>query len=161
MRSPTRESHRMQVMYPERRSQRRYVTLKNAGIAGIVLVVGFLVLSAWSAFRPNSNASGNLFRIRVPPSDATTLRPDPIVIHEGSTNDQPGTNAVLLDPRAQDQLRPATAPPPATPAPSTTAEQMNFEHRTSQLGKGKRITISGGSEGVQVHAEPPPTSPPR
>lgn len=160
MKGPTRESHRMQVMYPERRSQRRYVTLKNAGIAGIVLVVGFLVLSAWSAFRPNSNDSGNLFRPRTPSSDATAIRHDPIVIHEGSTNDQPGTNAVLLDPRALDQLRPL-APPPAASAPSTTAEQTNFEHRTSQLGKGKRITISGGSEGVQVHAEPPPTSPPR
>ena len=160
MKSPTRESLRLQVVYPERRSDRRYVTLKNAAIAGVALVIAFLVLSAWSAFRPNSNASGNLFRLRVPPSDATTIRPDPIVIHEGSTNDHPGTNAVLLDAGALDQLRPP-APPPAVPALSPTAEQMNFEHRTSQLGKGKRITISGGSEGVQVHTESPPTSPPR
>lgn len=149
------------MMYPERRRERRYVTLKNAGIAGIALVVVFLVLTAWSAYRPDSNASGNLFRPRVPSSDAMTTRRDPIVIHEGLTNGHPETNAVLLDPRAVDQLRAPSVPPSAAPAPSTTAEQMSFEHRTSQLGKGRRITISGGSEGVQVHAEPMPTSPPR
>jgi hypothetical protein len=161
MKNPTRQSHRLQVMYPERRRERRYVTLKNAAIAGIIVVVVFLGVSAWSAFRPNSNASGNLFRPRTPASDSIASRRDPIVVREGSTNATPETNAVLLEPGALDRLRPAAPLPPATRAPSTTAEEMNFEHRTSQLGKGKRITISGGSEGIQVHAEPQPTSPPR
>ena len=157
MKSLTRESRRMQVMYPERRRERRYVTLKNAGIAGIVVVVTFLALTAWSALRPNSNASGNLFRPRVQSSDSTNTRRASIVIPEGSTDDHRGTNAVLLDAGALDQLRPAS-PPPAVPATSpTTAEEMNFEHRTSQLGKGLRITISGGgAEGVQIHAQAMP-----
>src|SRR2546423_1491165 len=124
MKNRTRESHRMQVMYPERRRERRYVTLKNAGIAGIVVVVAFLALTAWSAFRPNSNTSGDLFRPRVQSSDSTTPRRESIVIHEGSTGDHPGTSAVLLDAGALDQLRPAS-PPPAVPATSpTTAEEM-------------------------------------
>lgn len=161
MKNPTRESRRMQVMYPERRRERRYLTLKNAAIAGIVAVVVFLGLSAWSAFRPNSNASGNLFRPPTPASDAITTRRDPIVIREGSTYIDPGTN-VLLDTEAMDRVRVSAAqaaPPPAVPT-MPTAEELNFEHRTSQLGKGKRITISGGSEGVQVHSEPrPPRKP--
>lgn len=165
MKSPTRESRRSQVMYPERRSNRRYVTLKNAAIAGIVLVVLFLGLSAWSAFRPDSNASGDLFRPRTPAPDSIATRRDPIVVREGAAYNRPETNPVLLDRGALDGLQGPAVPPPATPAPSITAEEMNFEHRTSQLGKGKRITISGGTEGVQVRAEPDrpvqPASPPR
>jgi hypothetical protein len=154
MKNPTRNSRRMQVMYPERRRERRYMTLKHAGVAGIVLSAAFFVLSAWSAFRPNSSASGNLFRPRAQSSDSATTRRESIVIHEGSTGNHPGTSAVLLDAGALDQLRPASPPPAVPKTAPTAAEEMNFEHRTSQLGKGQRITISGGSEGVQVHAEP-------
>jgi hypothetical protein len=160
MKSPSRESRRLQVMYPERRSNRRYVTLKNAAIAGIVLVVLFLGLSAWSAFRPNSNESGNLFRPQTPPLKSIATRRDLIVVREGSADNRQ-TSGILLGAGALDRLRAPAVPPPAAPALSITAAETNFEHRTSQLGKGKRITISGGSEGVQVHAEPQPTSPPR
>jgi len=162
MMSPTRsasgsgrESYRMKVIFPERRRERRYVTLKNAAIAGIAVVVAFLLLSAWSAFRPHSGASGNLFQSGVRSSDSTSDRHDPTIVNEGSIYDHPGTDSRLLDPGAQDQLRAAAAGSEAQ-APSTAAEQRNFEHRTSQLGKGQRITISGGSECVQVNAEPMP-----
>ena len=148
-----RESHRMQVIFPERRRERRYVTLKNAGIAFIALVVGFLLLSAWSAYRPHSAASGNSISSREQSSDSTSLRPAPMVVNEGSTDDHPGTDSLLLDASAVDQQRAAAS---AAQAASRAGEQTSFEHRTSQLGKGERITISGGSDGVQVHAEPKP-----
>jgi len=153
-----RESYRMKVIFPQRRRKRRYVTLKNAGFAGIAVVVAFLLLSAWSAFRPHSGASSNLFQSVVRSSDSKLDRHDPTIVNEGSIYDHPGTDSRLLDPGAQDQLR-AAAPASAAQAPSTAVEQRNFEHRTSQLGKGQRITISGGSEGVQVHAEPTPKPP--
>jgi hypothetical protein len=166
MKSPTwspsgfgRGSRRMHVIFPERRRERRYMTLKTAGITGIGLIVAFLLLSVWSAFRPHSGASGNLFQSPAQASDSTSVGHEPIVVSEGSIEDHPGTDSVLLDAGALDQLRPAAAPP-AQPVPSTTAEQVNFEHRTSQLGKGQRITISGGSEGVQVRAEPIPVHEP-
>ncbi len=139
----------MNIVFPERRRERRYVTLKNAGIAGIALVLMFLLLSVWSEFRPHSGASGNLFQSRMQPSNSISAPHEPTIVDEGSTYVPPG----LLDPKAQEQLRAAAA---AAQALSTIVEQGNFEHRTSQLGKGQRITISGGPEGVQVHAEPMP-----
>ncbi len=150
-----RELHRMQVIVPERRRRRRYVTLKNAGIAGIAVVFAFLLLSAWSAFRPHSAASRHLFSRDGQVSDSASTRHEPIVVNEGSTYDHPGTDSSLLDADAQDQLRAAVSQ-----APSTTAvvAQTNFEHPASQLGKGRRITISGGSEGIQVHSESMPAT---
>ena len=94
----------MKVIFPERRRERRYVTLKNAAIAGIAVVVAFLLLSAWSAFRPHSGASGNLFQSRGRLSDSTSDRHDPTIVSEGSIYDHPGTDSRLLDPGAQDPV---------------------------------------------------------
>jgi hypothetical protein len=140
-----RELHRLKVIFPERRREKRYLTLKNAGIAAIALVLAFVLLSVWSAVRPHSAASGEAISYREQASDSTSPRPEPMVVEEGSTNDHPGTDPRLLD---------APAVEPAT------AEQTSFEHRTSQLGKGQRITISGGSGAVELHTEPiPPAAP--
>jgi hypothetical protein len=146
----SRESHRLQVIYPERRRRRRYLTLKNAGIASIVMVVAVLLLSVWSAFRPHS--SSNLFTSGVQSSDSTAVRHEPMTVSEGSIYDHPGTDSSLLDEDAQAKLR---APLPE-PSSTAAAEPTTFEQPASQLGKGQRITISGGSEGVQVHTEPLP-----
>jgi hypothetical protein len=115
----SRESYRMQVIFPERRQKKRYVTMRNAGIAGIALVVAFLALSAWSAFRPHSGVSGGLLQSPAGASDPTSIGHDPIVVSEGSIYDHPGTkDSILLDPQTQDQLR-APSAPPAAPAPAT------------------------------------------
>ena len=151
-----RDSHRMKVIYPERRRERRYVTLKSAGIAGLALVIAFLLLSVWSAYRPHSAISENSIS-RVQTSDSTSTRPDPMVVNEGWIDDHPGTDSLLLDAGAVDQQQAAAS---AAQAPSTAVEETNFEHRTSQLGKRQRITISGGSEAVQLHVEPMPAAAP-
>jgi hypothetical protein len=148
-----RGPHRMKVLFPERRRERRYITLKNGGIAVIALVLMFILMSLWSEFRPHSGASANLLQSRVQPSNSTSASHKPAIVEEGSIYDHPGTDSHLLDRAAQDQLRSASAGPTAQ-APSTAIEQANFEHRTSLLGKGQRIKISGGSEGLQIHAEP-------
>jgi len=147
-----RELHRMKVILPERRREKRYLTLKNAGFAAIALALAFLLLSLWSAVRPHSATSGNSISYREQPFDSTSTRPEPMIVDEGSTYDHPGTDPRLLD-------TPAVEPASVAPAQST-AEQTSFEHRTSQLGKGQRITISGGSEAVELHAEPMPAAAP-
>lgn len=147
----------MQVIVPERRHERRYLTLKNAGFAGMAMVGVFILLSLWSAFRPHSRASAKLFPSRVHASDSAAARHDPTIVDEASAEDHPGTDSLLLDAGALDQLRAAPQASVAQ-APPTAVEQTNFEHRTSQLGKGQRITISGGSEGLQVHTEPMPAT---
>lgn len=151
-----RQSYRSQVIYPERRQRRRYLTLKNAGIAGIAMVVAVLLLSVWSAFRPHSASLSTLFSSGAPSSDSAAVRHDPMIVSEGSTYDHPGTDSSLLDADAQAKLR-APVPEPLT---TTTVGQTTFEQPASQLGKGQRITISGGSEGVQVHTEPLPAAAP-
>jgi hypothetical protein len=143
----------MQVIFPERRRAKRYLTLKNAGIAAIVPVVAFLLLSVWPAF-PHSAVSGMLFPLRGHSSDSATIRHDPMIVYEGSIDHHSRPDSLLLDAAALDELR--ATPAVAAQAPSTALEQTTFAPRTSQLGKGQRITISGGSEGVQVHAEPMP-----
>jgi len=123
---------------PERRRARRYLTLKNAGLADIVLVIVFILLSLWPGFRPHSGASGNLIQSGVPSSDPPPPRHDPTIVDEGPIDGQPGADSLLLDPAAQDQLQ-AAAMGSAAQAASTAVEQRNFEHRTSQLGKGQRF----------------------
>jgi hypothetical protein len=58
------------------------LTLKNAGLAGIALVV---VQSSDSRFAPD----------------------DLTIVDEGASDGRPGADSLLLDPRAQDQLRAA------------------------------------------------------
>jgi hypothetical protein len=147
----------MHFIWPERRRRRRYLTLKNAGLAVIVLIVAFILSSFWSEFRPHSRVSGDLLfepRVQLHPPDSTPARHDLTIVDEGPIYGQASPDSLLLDQAAQDQLRAAAAGPAATA--SAAVEQANFEPRTSQLGKGRRITISGGSQGVQLHAEPMP-----
>lgn len=149
-----RQSYRLQVIYPERRQRRRYLTLKNAGIGVLVMVVAVLLLETWSAFRPHSASLSNLFSIGVPSSEPSA-RHDPMIVSEGSIYDHPGTDSSLLDADAQAKLR---APVPVPASSATAVGQTPFELPASQLGKGQRITISGGSEGVQVRTEAKPAA---
>lgn len=148
------------MIFPERRHSRRYLTLKNAGITGIALVVAFMLLSIWSALRPaHSGASGSLLESRVLSSRSPSARRDPVtIVQEGSIYDHPGTDSFLIDPRTTHAVDASIA---ASASLTAAAEQKNFEHRESKLGKGQRITISGGTEGVQMHVETvaPPASP--
>ena len=140
----------MHVIFPERRHSKRYLTLKNAAITGIALIAAFILLSIWSALRPaHSGASGTLFGSGVLSSESPSAPRDPVkVVHEGSISDHSGTDSFLVDPGTPDT---ATASMAASVSSTAAAEQKNFEHRESQLGKGQRITISGGTEGVQMN----------
>ena len=153
----------MNMIFPERRHSRRYLTLKNAAITGIALVAAFMLLSIWSALRPaHSGASGSLLQSRVLSSPSPSARREPVtIVQEGSIYDHPGAVPFLVDPgttQAADASLAASAS--ASASLTAAAEQQSFEHRESKLGTGQRITISGGAEGVQVHAETmaPPAS---
>ena len=140
------------MIIPERRRSRRYLTLKNAARAAIMLVVAFILLSLWAAFRPvHSGASlwGESAASSVPPP--APREPFP-VIREGSAGDSPPAGSIQLLNDAP------VAPSPAPPPP----RQKTIERREPQpkLGNGQRIIISGGSEGVSVHVETA-TAPPR
>jgi hypothetical protein len=144
----------MSMIFPERRHRRRYLTLKNAAITGIALVVAFILLSIWSQLRPaHSAASGNLFESGVPSSESLSVHRGPVaIVQEGSIDDHPGTDSILIDARTT-RAADVSIATPSTPA----AGQKDFERRESQSGTGQRMTISGGTEGVQrVKTAPAP-----
>ena len=143
-------------IWPERRRRRRYLTLKNAGLASIAFVVAVIVLSLWSAFRPHSRVSEDLSmqgRVQLEPFHSSPARHEFTIVEEGSIYGYPPTDSLLLDQATQDQLR-AAAAASVLQAPPPPVTESGFEPRTSQLGHGQRITITGGTEGVQVHVEP-------
>ena len=127
-------------VFPERRRRTRWLTLKNAARAAIALIAAFLLLSIWSEFRP-AHSGNPLLQGRAAPEAQAVAREPFEVVREGSPRSYPVAGAIGND---------ASAPVRPTP------ERQRIEPRESQLGKGKRIVISGGSEGVQVHVEPPP-----
>lgn len=142
----------MKIIFPERRHGRRYLTLKNAAISGLALVVAFILLSIWSAWRPaHSGASDNFLESRVPSSESPSIHREPFtIVQEGSIHDHPGTESILVDARP---TQAADASIAASSAPA--AGQNTFEHRESRLGNGQRITISDGTDGVQMVATAP------
>jgi len=128
------------MMIPERRRGTRYLTLKNAVRAAILLVVAFFLLSLWSEFRPAH--SGGLERPLATSADLPAAAREPVpVVREGSPDDYPRADF--------DVPAPAPAPPPppkraAAPAP--------------RLGDGQHIAITGGMDGVEVHVDTVPAS---
>jgi hypothetical protein len=129
---------------PERRRGMRFLTWKNAARAAVVIVAAYLLLSVWSALRP-AHSGPSLFGRDSTSTEAIPVRAPYEVVHEGETRGSPNAR---LD-------APDTPTAPVTPAPPV-ARQKDIEPRPSPLGKGQRITISGGSEGVHMRVEPPP-----
>jgi len=138
------------AIFPERRQGVRWLTLKNAARAAIVLVVAFFLLSIWSEFRPAHSGNSVLQQRRAAAPEPRAVAHEPYdVVREGSTS-YPAPGVIGSDTAA-------AVPRPAPPVP-----QKPVEPQASPLGKGQRIVISGGAEGVQVHVGPrAPIVPPR
>ena len=140
------------LRYPERRRGTRYLTLKNAARAVIVLVVAFFLLSLWASFRPAHSGAG-LGESRGASVDSPPVREPVPVIEEGSTHDYPQTDSI------GDEVPAAPTPPPARES------DLDRREPRPQLGNGQRVVISGGREGVSLHVDPAPApaapSPPR
>jgi len=135
------------TFYPERRHGVRWLTLKNAARAAIMLVVAFFLLSIWSAFRP-AHSGNSVLQSREAAPDLPAVAPEPYdVVREGSTRSYPTAAVIGTDTTT-------AARPPAPPV-----QQKPLEPQESPLGKGKRIVISGGAEGVQLNVGTPPAVP--
>ena len=135
------------TIFPERRQGVRWLTLKNAARAAIVLIAAFFLLSIWSEFRPAHSGDSVLQSRAAPEREAVTREPYDVV-REGSARSYPATGVIGGDT--------TTAAPRAAPP----VQRKTVEPQASPLGQGKRIVISGGAEGVQLHVGPPPPVPP-
>ena len=131
------------MIIPERRARTRVLTLKNATRAAICLVVAFILLSFWSAWRP-AHSGRSLLEPRAASSEPAAVPGESLpVVSEGAVHDYPDAQLIVHD-----------APPPL-PAPPV-ARENTLEPAKSPLGTGQKIVISGGSEGVRLYVAPPP-----
>ncbi|HYU26201.1 MAG TPA: hypothetical protein VEO74_13425 [Thermoanaerobaculia bacterium] len=128
------------MIIPERRAGTRVLTLKNVVRTAIGLVVAFILLSFWSAWRP-AHSGTSLFEPRAASSEPSAVPGEslPVVI-EGPVHDYPDAQLIVHN-----------APPPAPPVARETREPAK-----SPLGTGQKIVITGGSEGVHLYVAPPP-----
>jgi len=136
------------MIIPERRRSRRYLTLRNAARTAIMLVVAFILLSLWAAFRPAH--SGTSLWEQGAASSTSTSTPAPRepfpVVREGSAGDYPPAGPIQI-------LNESPAARPAPPPPPPRQTTIDPREPQPRLGSGQRIVISGGSEGVRVHVE--------
>ncbi len=136
------------AIFPERRRGVRWLTLKNGARAAIVLIVAFFLLSIWSQFRPPHSGNSVLQQRAAQPEPRAVAREPYDVVREGSDRSYPVAGVIGSDTTT-------AAPPPAPPVQPKPAEPQE-----SPLGKGEKIVISGGAEGVQVHVSARPPVPP-
>ena len=132
------------MFIPERRRGRRYLTLRNTARGAIMLVVAYVLLSLWAAFRP-AHSGTSLWPEGPASSTSPPVPREPFpVVREGSSGDYPPAGPIQI-------LNESPAVPPVPPPP----RQKTIEPREPQprLGNGQRIVITGGSEGVRVHVE--------
>ena len=91
------------VPVKDRRQHKRYLTLKNAAIAGAVVFVLFLVISVLSETRrPAANEYGRLVKREIP----TKVEQKPMdVVSEDSAaiDDQASADPTLVEPMARQQ----------------------------------------------------------
>jgi hypothetical protein len=134
------------MIIPERRARTRVLTLKNAVRAFIGLVVAFILLSFWSAWRP-PHSGASLLEPRAASSEPPSVDSEPLpVVTEGPVHNYPDAQLIVHD-----------APPPPPPPPALPVARKNtLEPAKSPLGTGQKIVITGGTEGVQVYVAPPP-----
>jgi hypothetical protein len=130
----------------DRRKRRRILTLKNFGIAVIVFVVIFAVISIRSELRGTSADYGRLMQRELPPP----VQPDkPVeVVTEAAPQPVPdATHAdpLLLAPMAREQWLQGDPNAPT----ATTAAVMPRAEVSVATGE-TRVAIVGGTEGVEV-----------
>jgi hypothetical protein len=125
----------------DRRQHKRYLTLKNAGIASAVAFVAFIGVSIYSEVRrPAPNDYGRLARREIPPLPVAQ-KPLEVVRETPSIDDQAHADPMLVAPAARaswlgnETSNAAVIPPPA-PAPTA--------------ARGGDVAIVGGPEGVSI-----------
>jgi hypothetical protein len=125
----------------DRRQHKRYLTLKNAGIASAVAFVAFIGVSIYSEVRrPAPNDYGRLARREIAPRPLPQ-KPLEVVRETPSIDDQAAADPMLVEPAARASWlgnETSSAAVIAPPAPAPTA------------ARGGDVAIVGGPEGVSI-----------
>ena len=145
----------------DRRRRKRILTLRHAGIGALVVVVCFLIVSAWSEFRREKPGQhGRLYSRRTRVVEFQSRRPY-TVVKETQISDSRGADPLLIDAARRAQwlgvtdadiarMREALAPttPYGTGATSIPGGEGILQQNSTR--EKARIEITGGPEGVQI-----------
>jgi hypothetical protein len=131
----------------DRRQHKRYLTLRNAGIAFAALVVLFIGISIRSEMQPrHADSFGRLLERELPKVETKPME----VVEEAppAVDDHTAADPMLVAPAAREQwLYDSSA---TTSASIATIEPVGAPITLSPRTKGSRIAIVGGPEGVSV-----------
>jgi hypothetical protein len=129
----------------DRRQRKRYLTLKNFGIAAAIFVVLFIGITIHSEMRGNGPANyGRLVERELPPGDRVQKPVE--VVRETPTVSVEQTHAdpMLVAPMAREQWLHAQTETTAVPVPIAPRAAASVVSGETELA------IVGGPEGVQV-----------
>lgn len=144
-----------------RRRRRRILTLRHARIFALVVVLGFLVVSAWSEFRQGKPGEyGRLYSRRARAAEFQSQK-SYTVVKETSISDHTGANPLLLEAARRAQwlgvtdadiarMREALAQPSPYGGEAVTIPSGEGLLQQNSNREKARIEISGGPEGVIV-----------
>lgn len=135
-------SRKPDLIFPERRQRKRYLTLKNFRNAVIALILVFAIVSIRSEMRrPDGTGFGRLVeRELAPPVEPKPL--EPVETAAAGIPDQTHPDPMLIEPMAREQwIRPEEEA--IVPVGNTRAEAAVTSGRTE-------VAIVGGPDGVAV-----------
>jgi hypothetical protein len=131
----------------DRRQHKRYLTLRNTGIAFAALLVLFIGISIRSEMQPrHTDSFGRLLEREMPKVESKPME----VVEEAApaVDDHTAADPMLVAPAAREQwLYDSSA---TTSASVATIEPIAAPITLSPRTKGARVAIVGGPEGVSV-----------
>lgn len=130
------------LRFPERRQRVRVITLKNVAWLSGALFLLFLAYSLYNELRPRNASQERLYERRG--ADAAPKRKPSAAIEAHPVSDE--TFAVPQFVERPAPPAPSTIAPPSIPAARRRPPPTLKEAARS----GKRISVSGGAEGVRV-----------
>jgi hypothetical protein len=137
---------RPQLFIPvrDRRQSKRYLTLRNAGKAAVVVFALLAIVTIQASLRRSKPGEyGRLLGEQVPREPAVVERKVDVV-REAPVTDNTAADPLLVAPAAREQF--LGTPPPAT----TSAAAVPTAAPTPPVRGDGSVTIVGGAEGVSV-----------
>jgi hypothetical protein len=140
----------------DRRQSKRYLTLRNFGIAIVVLVVAFLLITIRSEMRGvRPGDYGRLYHSEMP--EAVKPAKPVEVVRDGTppVPDHDAADPMLVEPMGRAQWLGDTPPGTATTAASVAAPAEPVVTYQAPVAGPAHVAIVGGAEGVAIVKEAP------
>ncbi|HEY0139599.1 MAG TPA: hypothetical protein VGF48_01820 [Thermoanaerobaculia bacterium] len=139
----------------DRRQHKRYLTLKNVGIAGVVLVAGFLIITIrgeMSGLKPGEH--GRVFKKELPEPPVAAKPMEVVREDTPAVPDADSADPTLMEPMSRAQWLEAQPAEPTNTAAAMTMPTMTVPTVSAPVEGDAHIAIVGGAGGIAVVKEP-------